>query len=324
MTLALQCRKPGNLIKLSLNHSLLSNTVRKLNVLTRKGLDSRQHCWHRSANGPEGQKPKCGEHLHRHRRWFTLPPFSGIISGWLHWPLLFILEAFIDLVYEMASVASRRNAVRFELQEDLEMDQLQFNRNIVQKELGLTPAQLDYVFALPGRKTFEVIFSSFAFFGQCLERFHQKKDNNPRLDKVLLTRLSEREPKTVTVMMFSEKVTTEDICTWLSFHCSVLRSMELGDEDGIRTGARRFYVYLRREEVSGRPHYLPFTIQLRPIRGHIVYAGQPKTCKKCGSSSHLAANCNAVICRNCKSPMRCNLCSSTTHTFRGCPQSYAN
>lgn len=169
----------------------------------------------------------------------------------------------------MASVASRRNAVRFELQEDLEMDQLQFNRNIVQKELGLTPAQLDYVFALPGRKTFEVIFSSFALFEQCLDRFHQKKDNNPRLDKVRLIPLSEREPKTVTVMMFSEKVTIEDICTWLSFHCSVLRSMELKDEEGIRTGARRFYVQLRREESSGRLHHLPSTIQLGPIRGHV-------------------------------------------------------
>ena len=234
----------------------------------------------------------------------------------------------------MASTGSRRNAGRFELDEDLEMDRLQFSRNVVQKELGFTPAQLDYVFALPGKKTFEVIFTSFALFEQCLERFLQKKDNNPRLDKVRLIPLSEREPKTVTVMMFSEKVTTEDICTWLSFHCSVLRSMELRDEGGIGTEARRFYVQLRREEASGRLQHLPSTIQLGPIRGHVFYAGQPKICRKCGSLSHLAANCNATTCRNCKStahntkdcnqPMRCNLCGSTTHTFRGFPQSYAN
>uniref|UniRef100_A0A667XHW8 CCHC-type domain-containing protein n=1 Tax=Myripristis murdjan TaxID=586833 RepID=A0A667XHW8_9TELE len=72
----------------------------------------------------------------------------------------------------------------------------------------------------------------------------------------------------------------------------------------------------------------------RTQRGHIFYAGQPKTCRKCGSSCHLAANCNVTFCRNCQStahttkdcnqPMRCNLCSSSTHTFRSCPQSYAN
>ncbi len=44
-------RKPSNLIKFSLNHGLLSIIVWKLDVLTRKGLDSRQHCWHSSENG---------------------------------------------------------------------------------------------------------------------------------------------------------------------------------------------------------------------------------------------------------------------------------
>lgn len=233
----------------------------------------------------------------------------------------------------MAVTGSRRNAVRFELQDDLEMDRLQFSRNIIQTELGFSPPQLDYVFALPGKKTFEVIFTSYNLFEQCMERFHQKKDS-PRLSKVLLIPLSEREPKTVTVIMYSEKVATEDIVTWLSYHCTVLRSMELRDEDGIRTGARRFYVRLRREANSDLLHHLPSTIQLGPIRGQVFYAGQPKTCRKCGCSSHLAASCSATYCRNCKStlhntkdcdqPMKCNLCGSDTHTFRRCPESYAN
>lgn len=214
------------------------------------------------------------------------------------------------------------------------MDRLQFSRLVIQKELGFTPHQLDYVFALPGKKTFEVIFTTFMLFEQCLVRFEQRKLNNPRLANIELTSLSEREPKAVTVIMYSEKVTTEDIITWLSFHCSVIRSMELRDEDGVRTGARRIYIRLRREGVSGDLHHLPSTIQLGPHRGHVFYAGQPKTCRKCGSSSHLAANCNATFCRNCQSaqhttkdcnqPMRCNLCSSSSHTFRSCPRSYAN
>uniref|UniRef100_A0A8C5E7U6 CCHC-type domain-containing protein n=1 Tax=Gouania willdenowi TaxID=441366 RepID=A0A8C5E7U6_GOUWI len=106
------------------------------------------------------------------------------------------------------------------------------------------------------------------------------------------------------------------------------------DEDGIRTGARRFYVRLKREANSELLHHLPSTIQLGQLRGPVFYAGQPKTCRKCGCSSHLVVNCDATYCRNCKSsahntkdcnqPMKCNLCGSDAHTFRKCPESYAN
>lgn len=51
--------------------------------------------------------------------------------------------------------------------------------------------------------------------------------------------------------MHSEYVKVEDIKTWLSFKCSVLRGLDLKDEDGIRTGAYRFYVHLKRDENSG-------------------------------------------------------------------------
>ena len=43
-------RKPSNLIKVSLNHGLLSIAVRRVDVLMSKGLDSRQYCWRRSAS----------------------------------------------------------------------------------------------------------------------------------------------------------------------------------------------------------------------------------------------------------------------------------
>ena len=55
----------------------------------------------------------------------------------------------------------RKNAGRFELLEDLEMDRLQFSRQIRQKELGFTTNQLDHVFAFPGKKIFEVVLSLF-------------------------------------------------------------------------------------------------------------------------------------------------------------------
>ena len=229
----------------------------------------------------------------------------------------------------------RRNAVRFELQGNLQMDRLQFSRNIIMGELGFAAQQLDFLFAMPCKKVFEVVFATFDFFEHCLDRFHQKRPNNPRLENVKLIPLSERENKSVTVIMYSENVTKEDIQTWLSFHCEVTNGIELRDQDGIMTGARRYYCKLRRDQESGQLQHLPSKIQLGRVRGNVFYQGQPRTCNKCGSPSHLAADCNSnTFCRHCRTsthntrdcvePKKCNLCGATTHTFRSCPSSYAN
>uniref|UniRef100_A0A668RH43 CCHC-type domain-containing protein n=1 Tax=Oreochromis aureus TaxID=47969 RepID=A0A668RH43_OREAU len=245
---------------------------------------------------------------------------------------------------------SRRNAVRFELQEVCEMDRLQFSRTVIQKELGFSPNQLDYIFGLPGRRIYEVIFATKTLYESCINIFNRKRQSSPQLAHIKMTPLSGREPKAVTVIMHSEYVRVEDIktwlsfkCsyvrvedikTWLSFKCSVIRGLDLKDEDGIRTGAYRFYVHLKRDENSGELTHLPPIIQLGAIRGYVFYWGQPKTCRKCGSNDHLAMECVNVVCRNCKSgehvikdcpyPKNCNLCGKEDHTFRSCPQSYAN
>ncbi|KAF4097290.1 hypothetical protein G5714_021298 [Onychostoma macrolepis] len=49
----------------------------------------------------------------------------------------------------MSASLVRRNTVRFELLEGLEMDRLNFSRKILQTVLGFQPLQLDYIFALP-------------------------------------------------------------------------------------------------------------------------------------------------------------------------------
>ena len=227
----------------------------------------------------------------------------------------------------------RRNAVRFELQDDLEMDRLDFSRKVLQEELGFNPQQIDYLFALPGKKVFEVIFATLDFFDHCLDRFRRKKDN-PRLQKIILIPLSERDAKTVTIIMYSENVTVNDIETWLKLKCDVQRYLEVVDRDGIKTGERRFFVKLKRDLTSGQLQHLPSTIQLGRVRGNCFYQGQPKACRKCGSLSHLAAECSSNYCRHCKTashttrdcdqPMRCNLCGASSHTFKMCPKSYAN
>ena len=214
------------------------------------------------------------------------------------------------------------------------MDRRQFSRNVLQVELGFTPLQLDYLFAMPGKKTFEVVFATYDFFEQCVDRFTKKKVNNARLENIRMLPLSEMDEKSVTVIMYSENVNPEDIQIWLSLRCTVQRGMVLRDEDGVKTGAHRYYVKLKRDQTNGSLQHLPSTIQLGRIRGNVFYASQPKTCRKCGSNQHLAAACNNTHCRNCRSarhstrdcdqPMKCNLCGASTHTYRTCPRSYAN
>ncbi|XP_058860600.1 negative elongation factor A-like [Acipenser ruthenus] len=49
----------------------------------------------------------------------------------------------------MSAFGVRRNAIRFELLNDLAMDRLEFSRNVLQKGLGFHPRNLDFIFAFP-------------------------------------------------------------------------------------------------------------------------------------------------------------------------------
>lgn len=218
--------------------------------------------------------------------------------------------------------------MRFEMQGNCKRDRLHFSRIVIQKELGFSPTQIDYIFGLPGKKSYEVIFATNTLFESCIDKFNRLKQSRPQLENIKRTALSGREPKAVTVIMHSEYVRGEDIKIWLSFKCVVMRGLDLKDKDGIRTGAYRFYVHLHRDENSGDLTHLPPIIQLGAIRGYVFYAGQPKTCRKCGGNDHLAAECDNVVCKNCNSDehiaRKCNLCGGEGHNFRACPQSYAN
>lgn len=89
------------------------------------------------------------------------------------------------------------------------------------------------------------------------------------------------EPEAVQVMMYSEQVKTQVMQTWLSFKCAVKRRMEHRDEDGIKTGARRFYVHLRRDEQSREIIHQPSIIQLGAIRGHSFTQDKQRLVDKC-------------------------------------------
>uniref|UniRef100_A0A3B3W0A9 CCHC-type domain-containing protein n=1 Tax=Poecilia latipinna TaxID=48699 RepID=A0A3B3W0A9_9TELE len=105
------------------------------------------------------------------------------------------------------------------------------------------------------------------------------------------------------------------------FLCTVVHGYEMRDEDGIRTGGRRFFVQQKRVLRTGET-------------GHVFYPGQPKVCHRCGSQQHLSAECQSTHCKNCKNdrhltkncpyPVNCNLCGERGHIFKTCPKSYAN
>ena len=63
------------------------------------------------------------------------------------------------------------------------------------------------------------------------------------------------------------------------------------------------------------------------------YFGQPRTCRLCGQTNHLASACHTIICFNCEKtghlasdcpcPTYCNICKSPTHRARSCPLSWS-
>ncbi|PWA22378.1 hypothetical protein CCH79_00018194 [Gambusia affinis] len=113
------------------------------------------------------------------------------------------------------------------------------------------------------------------------------KETRPQLKNIDMISLMGSESKAVTVLIYSDKVRMEDIKVWLSLWCTANSAYELKDEDGIRTGGRRFFVQLKKDSTTGETHHLPPVILLGTIRGFVFYPGQPKVCHKFGSQQHL-------------------------------------
>lgn len=63
------------------------------------------------------------------------------------------------------------------------------------------------------------------------------------------------------------------------------------------------------------------------------YVSQPRTCRLCGQTNHLASACHTFTCFNCKKtghlasdcpgPVYCNICKSPAHQARSCPSSWS-
>ncbi|KAJ1080048.1 hypothetical protein NDU88_000270 [Pleurodeles waltl] len=232
----------------------------------------------------------------------------------------------------MAASGARRNAVRFSAVEDVKMDGLLFSRSVLQKKLGFRPHQIDYLFAFPGGKVFEVIFTNFALFEQCLKRFKERNDSAP-LKVFSINALTQPQKRWVNVSMFNEYVQSADIITWLNKFCIVSHGERVRDADGVKTGYFKALVSLKRDRATEELRHIASAIRLGGATGTVFYVGQPRRCRKCNLEGHLAKDCTAPFCTKCRNTghevldcvakKTCNLCGSTEHEFKNCPSSYA-
>lgn len=138
--------------------------------------------------------------------------------------------------------------------------------------------------------------------------------------------------RVLTVHMFNPWVTEETLVCYLSRYVTILPGVrDIKDALGIWTGKRQFRVLLREDE-SGHDGYRhpPASFSIGADRGYLMYAGQPRFCRKCSTYGHLADACSQTRCRNCGTightmrdctvPKRCSLCNSEDHLFRHCPK----
>uniref|UniRef100_A0A8C4SVW0 CCHC-type domain-containing protein n=1 Tax=Erpetoichthys calabaricus TaxID=27687 RepID=A0A8C4SVW0_ERPCA len=225
----------------------------------------------------------------------------------------------------------RRNVVRFELKEE-QMERKEFSIEVLQKTLKFIPGEIDFLFAFPGKTTFEVVFKTRYLYAKCVRTVEREKEVNLILDKFLIVPLSDRLDKKVNVIMYTEKVKIQDISTWLLQYCDVKTSMQMTDDDGIKNGLYKFDIILKKERDTDRVIHLPPVIQIGAVREHVFYPGQPQVCRRCGKEGHKVLECIVVKCRNCKEEghstrecrkqIICNLCGQEAHAFKDCPVSY--
>lgn len=220
-------------------------------------------------------------------------------------------------------------------EEKIELNRLEFSRQILQKEFGFKPEELNCLISVGKGNEWDVSFCRRESMERCQGLFEQSFQSEV-MKKFQLTVLTDTSKRVVIVRMGSEMVEGKDVCTWLARYCnSVEEAVKVTDSDNVWTGAWRVRVSLKRDR-SGYEGYgiIPSEISLGNNRGYVHYFGQPKLCRKCGAMGHLAAGCTKIICNVCKKEghvasecemqRTCNLCGSGEHFFSNCPHSFAN
>ncbi|XP_072405768.1 uncharacterized protein [Chiloscyllium punctatum] len=181
---------------------------------------------------------------------------------------------------------------------------------------GLAAADVYCLQDFPEAGYFDVTFRSVKQCEQLLKVF-KEKEGEPLfsiLSATPLCVLPAQRNRVVTIHMYNPYVPAADVLTFLGRYVQVEGEAK-----------RQVRVTLRADD-SGNILHPPSSFAIGGSRGYLTYAGQPKVCRTCGKSGHVAVDCKVTICRNCKQEGRltkdcreeksCNLCGEAGHMYK--------
>ena len=95
--------------------------------------------------------------------------------------------------------------------------------------------------------------------------------------------------------------------------------------ENVQDGVRHYRVQIKQP--------IPSFMRFGKALVHFRYEGQPRTCRHCHQTGHIAKTCHTVICFNCEQtghlasdcpePLLCNICKSDEHKAKDCPFSWS-
>ncbi|XP_027479476.1 zinc finger CCHC domain-containing protein 3 [Zalophus californianus] len=204
---------------------------------------------------------------------------------------------------------------------------------LILRSIGMDPSDIYAVIQIPGSREFDVSFRSAEKLALFLRVYEEKREQEDCWENFVVLGRSKSSLKTLFILFRNETVDVEDIVTWLKRHCDVLAvPVKVTDRFGIWTGEYKCEIELRQGE--GGVRHLPGAFFLGAERGYSWYKGQPKTCFKCGSRTHMSGSCTQDRCFRCgeeghlspycRKGIVCNLCGKRGHAFAQCPKAVHN
>ncbi|KAK1337361.1 hypothetical protein QTO34_001987 [Cnephaeus nilssonii] len=200
---------------------------------------------------------------------------------------------------------------------------------LILRSIGMEPGDIYAVIQIPGSREFDVSFRSAEKLALFLRVYEEKREEEDCWENFVVLGRSKSSLKTLFILFRNETVDVEDIVTWLKRHCDVLAvPVKVWDLD------RGVQVRDRAAPGGGRCAAPPGAFFLGAERGYSWYKGQPKTCFKCGSRTHLSGSCTQDRCFRCgeeghlspycRKGIVCNLCGKRGHAFAQCPKAVHN
>ncbi|XP_067897345.1 uncharacterized protein [Heterodontus francisci] len=234
-----------------------------------------------------------------------------------------------------ASGQGVRNTVRVVVKDkegDAPVDRTFFIKKILFDCCGFQATDVFCLQDFPSSGYFDVTFRNVAGCIKFLKAFKEKGDRAPLsiLTAEPLFTLPSQRDRVVTIHLYNPHVPVVDVLTFLARYVEVAgSSTDVKDPFGIWTSKRQVKVTLK-VDPSGAIIHPPSSFAIGGSRGFLVYAGQPRVCRTCGKSGHMAANCSTVVCKNCKEEGHqtkdckqtkcCNLCGAAGHLYKTCPK----